>query len=104
MALGRRSGVRPTFGVRFLDASQQMQSNRANFETDYGSAIHSQIQDTFTELIGVTLEQYYRACFEQKQARTWQYCEWAVSSGEYNCSLSDIEKIRIHMPHWLARR
>ena len=80
---------------------QQMQLNRANFEKDHGSAIHSKIQQIFAELISVTLNEHDRDCFERKQQLAWQYLEWACAEGMYDCSHYDIQKIRKQMPHWL---
>jgi len=83
---------------------QQMQLNRANFETEHSSAIHSKIHEIFTELIDIKANEHNRGEFEKKQARAWQYFEWACTSREYYCIPYDIEKIMIQMPHWYARQ
>jgi len=81
---------------------QQMQLDRANFETDHASAIHDKIHDVFTELIHITLNQHNLDSFEHKQERAWQYFQWACSSGEYGCGRYDIQRILMQMPHWLV--
>jgi len=77
---------------------QQMQVDRANFETKHRSAIHTKIRHILTELINATQSQHDRDCFERKQHDAWQSLEWVCANDMYYCNHRDIEKIRRQMP------
>ena len=77
---------------------QQMQVDRANFESNHLSAIHTKIRDILTELIQATQTPHDSQCFEHKQHDAWQYFAWACANNMYNCSPRGMQKIRTQMP------
>jgi len=80
----------------------QMQTNRANFETNNASAIHDKIHEVFKVLIFIIVDQHNRNEFEEKQRLAWQYFEFACDNHLYYCVPNDLRKIMRQLPHWYS--
>ena len=80
----------------------QMQTNRANFETNHASAIHEKIQLVFSELICIVVNQVYRNEFEEKQKSAWRYFVSACDNSVCDCVPNNLRKIMTQLPHWYS--